>query len=79
MRRYWTSAASLAASSWILRILLSHLSGSVDWMGITIPKVHERVQLAKRQFRFRLVRRGPLGWVEGSAFKEAALAVWREA
>ena len=48
-------------------------------MGITIPKVHERVQLAKRQFRFRLVRRGPLGWVEGSAFKEAALAVWREA
>ena len=51
----------LAASSSILRILLSHLSGSVGWMGITIPKVHERVQLAKDSFRFRLGRRGPLG------------------
>ena len=37
----------LAASSRILRILLSHLSGSEGWTGITIPKVHERVQLAK--------------------------------
>ena len=42
--------AVLAASSRILRILLSHLSGSVGWMEIAIPKVHERVQWAERQF-----------------------------
>ena len=57
----WGLNTWLAASSRILRILLSHLSGSVGWVGITVPKVHERVELTKRQFPLSARAAWPLG------------------